>query len=102
MTTDDTHILIHAAKAASLDLRTYSGRGMYGRKCVAIDSEHTEARVVCELIRAARDLTRDESALNALLEALEETRCESMGLGQVYYWPDVAAPADAGEGEVRS
>ena len=90
-----THILIQAAKAASLDLRSYSGRGMGGKQCVGIDTDDSAIRVACELIRAARDLTRDESALDELLEAIEETKTDSMGCGTILYWPGIAAPDDA-------
>ena len=91
----ETHILIQAAKAASLDLRVYSGRGMSGKQCVGIDTDDSAIRLACELIRAARDLTRDESALDELLTAIEGTQTDSMGSGTICYWPSIPAPDDA-------
>lgn len=81
--------------------REYSGRGMFGRKCVAVDvREGSAARVVCMIIS---ELTSSDfvdecpegdefwlaDRVAELCEALQYVKQDSMGLGTVIYWPNI-------------
>ena len=88
------HIIIRSAEAAGLELNSYSGRGMYGKRCVAIETDGSEANIIVALVRGVRDVSRDEADLNSLLEHIEDMQVDSMGRGIVVYWPNVEAPAD--------
>lgn len=84
-------------------LRTYSGRGMYGRECVGLVVSN-----VGELLRFVLDLGYLEAEydginsevgqrvwndVNALVSALAggglTTEQDSMGRDAIYYWPSV-------------
>ena len=89
--------IIEAARNAGLDVRSYSGRGMYGAKCLGIDfdSSYTPVYVVCEIARAFMDnsdmsLRDSQSKLHEMLYQLgTKARTDSMGMGQIVYWPDI-------------
>lgn len=57
-------------------VRSYSGRGMYGEECIA---------VVCD---DAGDAVHEAGALGP-----PKPRTDSMGRGEVAYWPGIPAPA---------
>lgn len=69
------------------NVRSYSGRGMYGKECVAITTDgHTSAWTIALALA-------DLNAGNIDLYGLGEPREDSMGLGRVYYWPQMEWPA---------
>lgn len=53
----------------------YTGRGMYGRKCVAIVIENRDQEFYLEQERRRR--------------GLPEPTWDSMGLGAIAYWPSI-------------
>lgn len=64
-----------------LQLRDYSGRGMYGRVCPAVSGPSPVA--VCAAL-AAGCATGEEAA-----ELIAGLKTDSMGMGVVLYWPGV-------------
>lgn len=60
----------------------YSGRGMYGDTCLAVDLDHTS-----DLMRLGCCLGRMDSALAHTLG--EGAHTDSMGRGIVVYWPRI-------------
>lgn len=77
---------------ADLEVRSYSGRFMYGKKCLAVDGDDALS-IFGRLLATARqedDETRRDQLLNALEEACGDCRTDQMGLGQVIYWPDIS------------
>lgn len=81
----DTARLVTALKSSG-EYRpySYSGRAMYGQRCVAVDLEETS----------------DMLQLGALLgeelgvDSVPRARIDSMGLGIVVYWPDCRVTDD--------
>ena len=73
-------------------LRSYSGRSMYGKECVAISGDHEELMdqiataitVLCDYVEWG-DI--DSSQRYDLIHKLLQFKQDSMGLGVVYYWP---------------
>jgi hypothetical protein len=65
-------------------VRKYSGRGMYGKECLAIDGDDIEPILLGYLIGL---LAADD--LSDLTGYLKGMRSDSMGRGMVYYWPYV-------------
>ena len=88
-----TELIMRAARQADLDLRSYSGRGMGGAECIAVTSSQPVQRIVCMIIRGSREITRSESDLDAILEALEDAQTDSMGRDRVLYWPSLPWPS---------
>ena len=86
---------------ANLAYRSYSGRGMNGVTCAAIEGDNIAdlavfgaslAYVVAQSHRYAED------GVEAIDDAISvmRPRVDSLGLGFVAYWPSV--PDDGGEG----
>lgn len=79
----DAKALIKRLQAAGHEVRSYSGRGMYGRYCVGVS------------------LTRGER----LTVGSRTASYDSLGLGSIAYWPSAVWPegmADPSEAEVES
>lgn len=63
------------------DVRSYSGRGMYGKTCLAIVGEGIS---LISLGYALGEMDCDIDKYD-----LDNMRSDSMGLGMVYYWPNI-------------
>jgi hypothetical protein len=89
MDNDTVNDIIQALEAADYSVRSYSGRGMYGRSCVGV------------VIPRGESLIRIGVVLGAALgdDALDlEERTDSMGLDTIVYWPSLRWP----DGSVQS
>jgi hypothetical protein len=64
------------------ELRSYSGRGMYGKQCLGIDMDSMADAFRFALMVEDEDLT----------VALSNPCFDSMGLGIIVYFPNVEAP----------
>ena len=74
------------------DIRSYSGRFMYGKKCLGIvaNSQKFLADII-NGIAAKFDLydDLDKSDRAELFSALLDYKTDSMGLSTIYYWPSI-------------
>lgn len=105
--------LIDLLTAADYEPRSYSGRSMYGSRCVAVDSgPHGDdvrmADVISDAMLAAVSaafgtVTADnvddavftaQKLIDAIAGALRGAREDSLGRGSIIYWPNVAWPDD--------
>lgn len=76
MRTEPIDTLVEAAEDAGVEYRTnYSGRGMYGAECFAIEGKTSD------LVRFLRMLDDD------MADELSDPSTDSMGLDIVFYWP---------------
>lgn len=82
--------LIEALNTAGLKIRRYSGRGMYGKECVAVSDDRRLQEILADLVEAYGDNLE-------CAEAIRAARTDNMGLGIVVYWPHVAWPDDLEE-----
>lgn len=76
------------------DVRTdYSGRGMFGRTCLAFTGDDPTTFIVAvisaALVREDGDTITCWDVVDAL-GGIGDTRTDDMGLGTVTYWPDLA------------
>ena len=76
-TDEQVHALQEIADANEGSLRSYSGRGMYGKECLGIDCEN------------ANSVIEDAGAAG-----IKGARTDSMGLGAIVYWPKLEVPDD--------
>ena len=75
MRTEPIDTLVEAAEDAGVEYRTnYSGRGMFGAECFAIDGNTSD------LVRFLRKLDDD------MADKLSDPSMDSMGLDMVFYW----------------
>lgn len=68
----------------------YSGRGMYGKKCVGITGQTEGCRfVIAEVIKEAHN-TKDAD-FEELVDTILNFSQDSMGRDVILYWSDIAA-----------
>jgi hypothetical protein len=64
---------------------SYSGRFMYGKKCLAVDGDFSPFALGFAIGQ------REE--LSEFEQVLDSTKQDQMGLGIVLYWPRIEAPS---------
>ena len=84
--------LIRLSSSFDMDVRpNYSGRGMFGKTCLGIDTDHSAFAVAVNVVNAIHDMQDiDENERELLLEAVEGTRQDNTGLGYIYYWHGIS------------
>jgi len=75
--------LVEIIEAAGYEAQSYSGRYMYGKRCVSLKSDEGETKILANLVEECDD-TREAA------ELIRRCRTDSMGRGIVLYWPIVA------------
>jgi hypothetical protein len=68
----------------TFDVRSYSGRGMYGANCVGIDVEGFG-----EIMKMAAALIDYGIESDVVFELGETLNWDSMGHGKILYWPSL-------------
>lgn len=92
LTPDQADMFEYAALEADLDIYPdYSGRGMYGRRCLGVVGSDAQS-----LFRLAATLAHQGDDGVDILTALADHQLASdnMGLQRIWYWPWVAMPDD--------
>ena len=73
---------------ATFDVRSYSGRGMYGVQCVGVDTER-----VGDLMKIAAALVDAGYDADDVADLGDKTHTDAMGLGVILYWPSLKLTA---------
>ncbi len=88
------------------EVRSYSGRYMYGKTCVAVTCDAdsgSESDVVLALVEAAIAQVADfgslttgdvEDVIDRVRQAMRKAHTDSLGLGTVVYWPGIEFPKE--------
>lgn len=69
-----------------ITVRDYSGRGMYGRKCLGIDC-NDPLECFSQLVSLFCNEYEDASDVREALECLGDPKWDSMGLDYILYFP---------------
>lgn len=86
-------------------IRSYSGRCMYGKECMALVCENygQVARVIAGVMRLVCEQAENKSESPVEVDDVEiklgRMRMDSMGCGIVAYWPDIPFEKDADDDE---
>ncbi len=80
------HIIQKLCENTDLNVRSYSGRAMYGRQCLAITCEGA-GQFINQLLHSAVDEGLDTEDLREIADACATLREDSMGLDRVIYFP---------------
>ena len=73
-------------------LTDYSGRGMYGERCVAVVGDHGGfAAFVATLAQMGADLDADDPINELLYQVVNSVVIDSLGTDRVFYFPGVVA-----------
>lgn len=72
------------------EVRDYSGRGMYGKRCLAIEVARGN------VLELAADLMEEvhEDNIQALADVFRNARTDSLGLDEIVYFPEVEWQAE--------
>ncbi len=91
---------------AGFEVQSYSGRGMYGKRCLAVtgkgDTLNVVANIVVEVTNHILDnLSTDEmvGALQEMKAAFCKVRTDSLGRDSVVYFPTIEFVEEESEGE---
>jgi hypothetical protein len=87
----DHSVFKEIADRTCLELREYSGRGMYGKQCVGIDCDNVN-ETLAYLVESCES-TSDAAHI------IRTMKQDSMGLGAIIYWPRIVWSDDAEYGE---
>ena len=84
----DKHPLQQAIEDAGFECREYSGRGMYGKQCLAVDIDRGSSigDMVAGILES-RDGDEDDTA--EIADGFRSLQSDAMGLGIIYYFPVV-------------
>lgn len=87
------HFIQTAADDLGIDLRDYSGRGMYGGQCVAtsqVDRDEFMFKLGCVATKHSHANGEDsEVDLFDVTVLLLSVREDSLGMGRIVYWPRI-------------
>ncbi len=87
------------AEGAELDVRSYSGRGMYGRECLAIEGASAMDIIASMLEKISEEGDDAAEAASDLSEALRRSSQDSMGRDMVLYFPHIKFVGEEDEDE---
>lgn len=80
---------VDALREAGHEPISYSGRAMYGKKCVGVVHDGSAMKIAGDLVSVLFYENSDSESLRELSGILEESREDSMGLKSIVYWPCV-------------
>lgn len=101
------HILQGMLEALGYNVRSYSGRGMYGNQCLGVTLEDRNVGtlvidVMINLVNAKEDPRRSRYEEAMVIEklltlgpAFRQMKTDDMGLGIIVYFPNVNFTSDA-------
>lgn len=78
---------------AGFDPQSYSGRGMYGRKCLSfnLDRDENLCDAILDLAEAMNSHVQDnpDVEFEDAIQEFKGVKTDSMGLGEVVYFPNI-------------
>ena len=78
---------------AGFDPQSYSGRGMYGRKCLSfnLDRDENVVDAILDLAEALNSHAQEnpEIEFEDAIQEFKGAKIDSMGLGEVVYFPNI-------------
>jgi hypothetical protein len=86
--------LCELIEAAGYSVRSYSGRSMYGKICLGIDTKHADIvpivlNIISEYIGQCNGRAGRIDKAQDLCELLMDPRSDSMGKGYIVYFPAI-------------
>lgn len=80
-------ILMDSLHSCGYEPRSYSGRGMYGRKCLAVSDDCPTDVIVNVAVDMLENFDSGEAI--EVLESLRGACQDSLGMSMVIYWPNL-------------
>lgn len=86
-------IFKEAIEDEGYSVRSYSGRGMYGKNCLGFNISRGQSPIqaTAEIIGNLADVCQydDDLELSDFIEFFGDVKEDSMGLGMIVYFPDI-------------
>jgi len=82
------------AESCELNVRSYSGRGMYEERCLGITADGDIGKFIADIIIGMNETDDYDFSCADIAEAFSGMRTDSMGKGTIYYFPDVPFVSD--------
>lgn len=87
--------IVKFSEYAGYEVRSYSGRFMYGKKCLGITTTDDIIKFITVL---GRTILYDgyfeeyemENRINTFLDIIEHMKSDHMGQAMIYYWPKIS------------
>lgn len=92
LTTNQIDTITDAAYEADVELRSYSGRAMFGSQCVGVSADSESGAALFLVLVSKSDSDLAESLAKNL-------RTDSLGSGIIAYFPSFASVTDEDEDE---
>lgn len=70
------------------EIRSYSGRGMYGSHCLAVECDNPSGLIAEVFLHLAENRVPYDKLVQ-VAEALKDSRTDSMGTSSIVYWPNI-------------
>lgn len=87
-------IFKEAIEDAGYSVRSYSGRGMYGKSCLGFETSRGQSavRATAEIMGTLSDICQyeDDLEISDFVEMFGDVEEDSMGLGMIIYFPDIS------------
>lgn len=96
----ESHEFAELIESAGYEVRSYSGRGMFGKQCIGVSTDDVFeliANITKEIVDTdIEPVSRDSSTvrLNEWIELMTQIRTDSLGRGEIIYWPNMKWSAD--------
>jgi hypothetical protein len=96
------HPLQTMIEEAGFEPQSYSGRAMFGRRCLGVTmSALTLGKLISELMEQCLmsdpDGGDEYDDMHKAAQAVKGIRWDNMGMDMIYYWPDVPFTDDEDE-----
>lgn len=92
------HELQRIIEDGEFNCRSYSGRGMYGKSCLGVEIDLNHDSSLGSLMASIVYLTT-EDCQEEVAEGLKRLRMDSLGLGQIVYFPGIPYSEDEPESD---
>ena len=70
------------------EVRDYSGRGMFGKRCLAVTCDNPSGWIAEVFLYLAENKTPYEEIIQ-VAEILKDSRTDTMGHASIIYWPAI-------------
>ena len=87
MNNDIARLVIAACNDLGLEVRSYSGRGMYGRSCVGVTTDGNSHTALAQIVIALCEQGADGVEAADHFTRSGAIASDSMGLGMIVYFP---------------
>lgn len=81
-------LIVEAFENCGETVQSYSGRGMYGKRCLGVTCDNPMATLL-SMIDSFTSQAGDMGEVQDLIQELGRPQTDSMGLSSILYFPDV-------------